>query len=120
MSSNESTSPFLCTFPCFVVQLQGDGMVAITIDDARALAVLTDIDLAERFTKTVIQSSGKQAIPVELKGESDLLAQLLEAKRLGASIMALDPQVDVVSRRVSQQQLEIDAAIDTLKRSMGE
>ena len=78
-------------FPCFVVEMENEGIVSIPIDGKPGLVVLSDSDLAERFSTIVREARHIAVSPVELT-ESKLLKCVLTAKNKGVSFLAIDPE----------------------------
>jgi hypothetical protein len=112
--SQGPTFPFLVPLPCYLVKFDDNGMVSVPASGSRGMALLTDIDLAERFAGHVTEESQRPTTLVEVGDRAALLTHLVEAKRLGASCLAMDPEFPAPGQCVSRE-VDIDHAIAAIQ-----
>jgi len=109
----ETTYQFSMSFPCYVVELEPAGLVTVGPDDNKALALVTDRDLAERLAVRVKRITLSTPRPVELTGKRELLAKIREAEAVGLREVAIDP-AEYRTGRFKYHSIPIDKAIEDL------
>ena len=111
----ESTQ-FLMSFPCYVVEMKGAGMVSFPFEGKLSLALLSDIDLAERFSRIVNEWSKQETGIVTINNEKELLDHVRTAKSQRAAFVSIDPEgLNSPTKTFKHTVVEIDHAILSLE-----